>query len=510
VRTLIASLIAGFSFLALAGAGTGATSFGVVDDGPKGSLDGGESFFAQLAGLGMTESSVSVRWDAENPTDIQDAEALSRLVAISSLSSIRLVFAVHPAKARAITSSPAAPGQFAQFLRLLATTYPQVKDYIVGNEPNQPRFWQPQFNAKGKGVSCGAYEGLLARSYDALKAVDRAITVIGVGLSPRGNDDPRAVSNVSTSPVRCLRELGAAYRASGRRKPIMDELSFHPYPNSARDGLLKGYKWPNAGVANLDRIKQAVWDAFHGTAQPTFAEGRRTGGLKLRLDEVGWQVGVPSSLRSFYYGRENVETTDEGSQARIYAQLVGYLACDSAVKSVLLFGLKDEPDLDRWQAALLRADGSPRPAFDSVKRAIAQTAGRCPGRLRAWRHSTSVAGASARFSGLGRPKPYYADSWSFLALAEEDASFKAALFRVRGRVPRRAIAQVLRGSWPGAVLSSRGTIEAHSGRIVRFPKRTLRSGTYVYGLLLRAAMNPQRTSVIVSRPFRVLAPRKRG
>ena len=57
-----------------------------------------------------------------------------------------------------------------------------------------------------------------------------------------------------------------------RDKPIMDVLGFHPYPAKDRDPLAKGYQWPNAGIANLNRIKQAIWDAFDGTAQPTFAE----------------------------------------------------------------------------------------------------------------------------------------------------------------------------------------------------------------------------------------------
>ena len=83
--------------------------------------------------------------------------------------------------------------------------------------------------------------------YDALKGVDPALTVVGVGLSPRGNDRPTAKSNVSTSPVRFLAALGAWYRASGRQRPLMDGLSFHPYPNVATDPLSRGYAWPNAG-----------------------------------------------------------------------------------------------------------------------------------------------------------------------------------------------------------------------------------------------------------------------
>src|SRR5436190_22259895 len=109
-------------------------------------------------------------------------------------------------------------------MQLRAHTNTIVKNYVIGNEPNQPRFWQPQFSSTGADLSGAAYEPLLAASYDALKAVDPSINVIGVGLSPRGNDNPFAKDNISTSPVRFLHDLGLAYRASKWNKPLMDEL----------------------------------------------------------------------------------------------------------------------------------------------------------------------------------------------------------------------------------------------------------------------------------------------
>src|SRR5262249_7742480 len=162
-------------------------------------------------------------------------------------------------------------------------------------------------------IACAAYEPALAAGYDALKAVNPAIRVIGVGLSPRGNDLVAAADNSSASPVRCLRDIGAAYRASGRTTPIMDELAFHAYPerDSAPFGLSSA--WPKVGIVDLDRIKQAVWDAFNGTAQPTFAEAGQSvmlPALKLRVAEVGWQVGIVPSAQSAYTGTENVSTTD--------------------------------------------------------------------------------------------------------------------------------------------------------------------------------------------------------
>ena len=198
-----------------------------------------------------------------------------------------------------------------RFLEHVARTFPTVKDVIVGNEPNLSRFWQPQFDAAGNGASGAAFEALLARSYDRLKAVDPTINVIGVGLSPRGGDNARASSNISTSPVKFLQGMGAAYRASGRTKPIMDQFAYHPYPQKDTDSLTKGYLWPNAGVTNLDRIKQAFWDAFSDTGQKTFEQG-----LRVKLDEVGWQVAViPGSLPA-YFGAESIAADDRGRPGR--------------------------------------------------------------------------------------------------------------------------------------------------------------------------------------------------
>ena len=90
--------------------------------------------------------------------------------------------------------------------------------------------------------------------------------------------------------------------------------------------------------------------------------------------------GRPRAPRAAYAGVENI-SRPTSSQARIYAQLIRYLACDPSVSSLLFFGLVDEPDLGRWQAGLVRADGTLRPAYGAVKGTFAQTQGRCAGKI---------------------------------------------------------------------------------------------------------------------------------
>lgn len=492
-----------------------AVSFGITED--TGALGDPVLFYSTLNDLGANENRIAISWDPGQPTTIPNQAALDVWVPQAAISGIQIVFAVSPAHPKDVTASPATIQKFAAFLAQLARTYPSVKAFVVGNEPNQPRFWQPQFDPAGKPASGLAYEPLLAASYDALKGVDPSINVIGIGLSPRGNDNPLAKDNVSISPVRFIHDVGVAFRASKRSKPLMDELGFHPYPNQNNDPPLKGYPWPKAGIPNLDRIKQAVWDAFNGTAQPTFAERGGNGGgarpMLLDLDETGWQVAIPSALQHLYSGKESVTPVDEGTQAQYYGDIIRFVSCDPNVRSLSFFHLIDEQDLDRWQSGLMRLDDSRRPSYAAVKSAIAQTGGKCALTPPGWQHTTTVTGASVQFGFLAT-RSARNKIWRFHATAQEDASYVAGIFRLGGSKlnasAKKAVLRSLASPRSKPLLSTTGTAKAYATTLVKLQKRGLkRSGWYVYGIRLAATMNPLRTNSYVSRPFRVAAPIRR-
>ena len=340
-----------------------AARFGFADDAGKYADDGGAAFFSDLKAAGGTENRITVHWDPKRPETILEKSFLDRSAAGGRGEGRPRRLPRLSRHARRRCRAPDAAESFAAFLTQLATEYPQVREYVVGNEPNQPRFLRPQFSPRRQGARGGRRTSdLLARSYDALKAVDPAIRVIGLGLSGRGNDLPLAPSNASTSPVRFLRDLGAAYRSSGRTLPLMDELGLHLYPRSDRDPVRAGDRWPRAGIVNLARIKQAFWDAFAGTGQPTVEQG-----LKLRIDEIGWQAVVPAARRDAYHGRETAAATSERAQADNYAKLIGIAACDRSISAVYLLHLRDDADLERYQSGVRRADGSARPAYAAVR-----------------------------------------------------------------------------------------------------------------------------------------------
>jgi len=494
---LIGSLSAA---LALAGAAHGSISFGVSED--RGKIDA--NFFPTLHDVGLNQNRVSLVWDPAAPDQIPDQDAIAQMLPMAQAQGVRVVFAVTGKRQRDLLSAPAVT-QFAAWLQHVAQTFPQVKDYVIGNEPNQPAFWLPQFDGAGRPLAAAAYEPVLAHSYDALKAVDGTINVIGVGLSPRGNDNPYARSNISRSPVRFLKDLGAAYRASHRTRPLMDSLAFHPYPSRNTDPPEAGYSWPNAGLSNLDRVKQAVWDAFNGTAQPTFPEGARgrqpfSPALKLDLDEVGWQVAVLPPLAGLYFGTETQPTIDEATQAEYYGQTIRFVGCDPSVTSLSFFLLADEPDLARWQSGLERIDSSHRASYDTVKQTLAQTHGNCDGTPIPWTHTRQVVAPWTQWGNVKRVKRPSWRRWSFVAAAREEALFRAGIFRAG--TPRSKIVRSLSRGRPRPVRAASGRIKAKS-RVVAFPYRRLARGRYVYAIRMQATMNPARTILFVSPTFGV-------
>src|SRR5919198_4744631 len=181
-RLLVSCLLLPLALtLCVAASAHGAVRFGVTEDAGKYADDGGATFFPTLTDLGMTQNRITVFWDAAHPSEIQEKAFLDRSLPVAAADHVDIVFSVQPRHPTDVTSTPGGALGFASYVALLARAYPQVKQFVIGNEPNQPRFWRPQFSASGRGVSAAAYEQVLTLSYDALKAVDPTIDVIGLG-----------------------------------------------------------------------------------------------------------------------------------------------------------------------------------------------------------------------------------------------------------------------------------------------------------------------------------------
>ena len=406
--TRVAVLLAWLGMLALVGPAGAGLSVGVNDDAGK---DPALTswFFPTMSSVGLQNVTITLRWDENAPSAIPDQAEIGAAMAKARASGIAVVFDLYPLHSMVFTggarcapsTDPEGCGdsariqQFAAWTARVARSFPNVHEFVVMNECNQPLFVNPQWDSSGANTSAEVCGRALAAAYDALKAVNRSSFVWGVGLSPRGNDNPSAVTNSSTRPVPFLKALGAWFRSfvakTNRTAPLMDGFDFHPYPIPQSQPFAQGY--PNASeasVSNLGRIYQAFYDGFAGTPQPTIGQ-QGGGGLPLSLNETGIQTD--SSGHAGYVGSE-VSATSAGGvigqfatedyQAGWYRQMLDLLACDPNVRVLNIFHLIDEPSLAGWQSGLYFVDTAPKQSAQVVRDWIAQTGGRCPGTSQMW------------------------------------------------------------------------------------------------------------------------------
>ena len=217
----------------------------------------------------------------------------------------------------------------------------------------------------GEDVAAPAYVQLLARTYDLMKAADPKVFIDGGSVSPRGIDRPETGRDTH-SPTAFITDMGTAYRAMKRKRPIMDGFSFHPYgENSSTPPTITHTSGTSLGLADYPRLVYLLGQAFNGTAQL---------GSKLPIvyDEYGVDSQIPETKRSFYGGKEPATTrpVSEGVQAAYYDEALRMAACQPTVRGFLIFHVTDETDYNRWQSGVYYADGTPKTSRALVKRAI--------------------------------------------------------------------------------------------------------------------------------------------
>ncbi len=414
MRTLVVLLAAWGLALALLTPAQAGLTVGINDDA---AIEAATSawFFPTMQAEGLTVDTITLRWDEAAPTTIppDQVAAVDTVVAAAAQAGVTLQLDLYPLHAAALTdgrqcqavTGPLQCGdslriaRFAAWTAQVARTFPTVHQFVVMNECNQPYFVNPQWTLDGTNQAAEVCGRALAAAYDALHAVDPTNFVWGLGLSPRGNDNPSAAANSSSSPVHFLAALGSWFRAfaarTHRSAPLMDGLDVHPYPVPQSLPFAVGY--PNSkdvSVANMPRLYQAFYSAFNGTPQPTI--GQQPGGaLPVSVNEVGIQTastglagysGVKAAANSAggVYG----PYATQAYQASWYRQMLALLACDPNVKTVNIFKLADEPSLAGWQSGLFQFSptGTPRPkqSAQAVRNWIARTSGNCQGRLRPW------------------------------------------------------------------------------------------------------------------------------
>ena len=339
------------------------------------------------ADLGLRAARVSLRWD---PGQTQLSAADEQLLVQAVSTGVRVVVWV-----AGPNSSPpldyASRSAYCAYVRDAVARVPQINDVVVWNEPNLSLFWRPQFDPNGQSVSPAAYQALLAHCWDVLHAFRPTINVLAPATSPVGFDGPYGPT-ISHAPSTFIKKMGAAYRESGRDRPLFDTVAHHVYGSSAGE---RPWRWHTTHLrisqGDLNRLITTLDEAFAGTAQPV--PGRPVAGkaVSIWFTEAGFETIPDPEKRHLYVGEEAVNpipdwvgappwTTlpdaespapDQATQLRDALRLA---YCQPYVTGFFNFLIRDEPNLWVYQSGLLWLDDTPKDSYAPFRDAVAEVA----------------------------------------------------------------------------------------------------------------------------------------
>lgn len=455
----------------LATAGPGLVVGAVEDDVRASTLVAAEARMTEFRLSGFRAVRVTSYWrpGLTRPSD-DELRVLRNVGDAAMRNGVRVYVTVMSPGSGTTPLTDEARADFAAYAAAIVRDTPSLEHVIVGNEPNLNRFWLPQFALDGTSAAPGAYLALLAQTYDALKAVASNVRVYGGALSPRGSD--RAGGTRPThSPTGFIKELGIAYRAGGRDRPVMDAFVIHPYAdNSSQSPATAHPSTTTIGIADYGKLVALLGEAFDGTAQAGSE-------LPIFYGEFGVESEIPATKASLYTGTEPAATrpVSEATQAAYYEQALALAFCQPTVGGMLLFLSRDERARPGWQSGIHYVDGAPKTSKARVTESLDRTTG----------------GSITRCPGVELPvRPTY------LQFGTRSAA-KRGVFRTSFRcdLDCRYWVRLENALTHSTKLAARGSAEV--GELVQadLGTRTLKAGTYRYTLRLVHPVNPAPATV---------------
>jgi RTX calcium-binding nonapeptide repeat (4 copies) len=333
--------------------------------------------------LGAGAFRFTLQW-ARGQTRVSDTDIDDFRDAIRDTAGLKVVLAVYNHGSPPLTDT--ARGQYCAYVEDALARLPSIRDVVIWNEPNKLFFWSPQLAEEGASAAPVSYEALLARCYDVLHEAFTDVNVIGLALSPTGNDNAG-----SHSPGAFIRAVGDAYRASGRERPLFDTVGHHVYGFTASERPWRKHIGSTIlSQGDWNKLMYNLWLAFDGTAQPIPSGD----GVGIWYMEGGSQTAIDEDKVDAYTGTENVavipdhaggepeeppppETSAAPDQFTQVRDSIRLAACQPYVGAYFNFLLFDEPRLHGWQSGAFWADLTPkdsRPAFaEAISEANAAT-----------------------------------------------------------------------------------------------------------------------------------------
>jgi hypothetical protein len=413
IPRLCVVLATAFVLAPAARAGGPALVLGATEDAVRApTLAGAKAEMDLLVLAGFRGVRITQIWaPGDRTVSEHDRTILENVAAAAKLDHVTVLTSITNQGSRTTPLSDGDQADFAAYAASVVKAVPDLTIVIVGNEPNLNRYWLPQFADDGTDAAAAAYESLLARTYDSVKAVSSDITVLGGAVSPRGGDVAGGI-RPTHSPTVFIQDLGRAYRDSGRTDPLMDGFAFHPYEDNSSIAPVDGTH-PNSttiSLADYDKLVALLGDAFGDYELPIW------------YDEFGVESQIPPAKQALYTGTEPTTTkpVPETTQAAYYLQAVQMVFCQPNVRGLFLFHTVDEKDLAAWQSGVYYADETPKMSLNATKLALDE----------------SRRGVVAHCDGLALPvKPKLAQRGAVVTLTcDLDCTYVAELYRLPGKL----------------------------------------------------------------------------
>jgi hypothetical protein len=315
--------------LALCAPAMAAPKAGVVVDLPLSDAD-----YAQLHASGVKIARLFLF-----TTDYNDAgvrEVVGRLGALG----IKPLFVVvgdpqHP------PVTPAAAAGYASFVRDRAAEFRgKAEGWEIWNEQDAPAWWAGAPAVDGTVRDTAAYTAMLKATYRAVRSVDKKTPVVMGGLT--GND---------------FRFVADVYKHGGRGS--FDAVAVHTDTGCSLAA-------PSGYLRDLDgRINQFSFLSYREVHRTMAAHGDAR--KPIWMTELGWSTTTAVCDTGRFAGQK-AGGVSEADQASYLAQGFHCTRLAKYVTRDIVFRLRDDTaETSAAKYGLLRADGSPKPAWDALR-----------------------------------------------------------------------------------------------------------------------------------------------